>query len=117
MLWFAEWATFFLFGALNFAAIPIVWALYPETSNFTLEELDVIFSTKSLFVWSAEKELRSRGIDPKNPLGHKKNGDGSSDSAERGDEKAQLPAPPGNGTSSTTSAPDEKKEVSAGGNE
>ncbi|KAI7875883.1 general substrate transporter [Lichtheimia hyalospora FSU 10163] len=111
-----KWATFFLFGALNFAAIPIVWALYPETSNFTLEELDVIFSTKSLFVWSAEKELRFRGIDPKNPLGHKKNGDGSSDSAERGDEKAQLPAP-GNGTSSTSSAPDEKKDVPAGGNE
>lgn len=77
----------------------------------------MIFSTKSLLVWSADKELRARGIDPNNPLGHKKNGDGSAESAERGDEKAQLPAT-GNGTSSTSSAtPDEKKEVRTGGNE
>lgn len=62
------WCTFFLFGALNFAAIPVVWALYPETAGKSLEELDVIFSTKSLFVWSAEKELRAKGIDPDKPL-------------------------------------------------
>lgn len=51
------WVTFLIFGAFNFLAIPIVWALYPETSNKTLEELDVVFSTKSLLVWNAEKEL------------------------------------------------------------
>lgn len=51
------WITFLIFGAFNFIAIPIVWALYPETSNKTLEELDVVFSTKSLLVWNAEKEL------------------------------------------------------------
>ncbi|KAI7889894.1 general substrate transporter [Mucor mucedo] len=51
------WITFLIFGAFNFLAIPIVWALYPETSNKTLEELDVVFSTKSLLVWNAEKEL------------------------------------------------------------
>lgn len=64
------WATFLLFGALNFIAIPFVYALYPETMNKTLEELDVIFSTKSLLVWNAEKELRSKGIDPNKPLAH-----------------------------------------------
>lgn len=64
------WATFLLFGAFNFIAIPFVWALYPETMNKTLEELDVIFSTKSLLVWSAEKELRAKGIDPAHPLKH-----------------------------------------------
>ncbi|ORY95959.1 general substrate transporter [Syncephalastrum racemosum] len=62
------WATFLLFGALNFVAIPFVWALYPETMNKTLEELDVIFSTRSLLVWNAEKELRDKGIDPNDPL-------------------------------------------------
>lgn len=51
------WITFLIFGAFNFLAIPIVWALYPETSNKTLEELDVVFSTNSLLVWNAEKEL------------------------------------------------------------
>ncbi|ORY98742.1 general substrate transporter [Syncephalastrum racemosum] len=63
------WATFVFFGLLNFVAIPVVWALYPETANKSLEELDVIFSTKSLLVWNAEAELRAKGIDPDNPLG------------------------------------------------
>lgn len=62
------WATFVFFGLLNFVAIPVVWALYPETANKSLEELDVIFSTKSLLVWNAEAELRAEGIDPSNPL-------------------------------------------------
>lgn len=51
------WATFVLFAGLNFLAIPFVWAFYPETSNKTLEELDIVFSTKSCLVWKAEKEL------------------------------------------------------------
>lgn len=51
------WITFIIFGLFNFLAIPVVWALYPETSNKTLEELDVVFSTKSMLVWNAEKEL------------------------------------------------------------
>ncbi|KAG1054598.1 hypothetical protein G6F43_003392 [Rhizopus delemar] len=51
------WITFLIFGAFNFLAIPFVYALYPETSNKTLEELDVVFSTKSCLVWNAEKEL------------------------------------------------------------
>ncbi|KAG0748442.1 hypothetical protein G6F23_001898 [Rhizopus arrhizus] len=51
------WITFLIFGAFNFLAISFVYALYPETSNKTLEELDVVFSTKSCLVWNAEKEL------------------------------------------------------------
>jgi hypothetical protein len=46
-----------IFGAFNFLAIPVVYSLYPETSNKTLEELDIVFSTRSLLVWNAEKEL------------------------------------------------------------
>lgn len=30
---------FHVFGALNFVSLPIVWALYPETANRTLEEM------------------------------------------------------------------------------
>ncbi|KAI7879254.1 general substrate transporter [Lichtheimia hyalospora FSU 10163] len=51
------WVTFIILAALNFLTIPIVWAFYPETSNKTLEEMDVIFATKSSFVFKAEKEL------------------------------------------------------------
>lgn len=56
------WITFLIFGAFNFLAIPIVWALYPETSNKTLEELDVVFSTKSWLVWNAEKEVEMKTL-------------------------------------------------------
>lgn len=42
--------------------------------NMTLEELDVIFSTRSLLIRRAEKELRTRGIDPKHPLKHLQEG-------------------------------------------
>ncbi|KAG0182620.1 hypothetical protein DFQ29_003173 [Apophysomyces sp. BC1021] len=55
MLGAIGWATFLIFAAFNFLTIPVVWALYPETSSKTLEELDLIFSTKSLFVWDAAK--------------------------------------------------------------
>ncbi|KAI7878478.1 general substrate transporter [Lichtheimia hyalospora FSU 10163] len=79
------WCTFFLFGALNFAAIPIVWALYPETAGKSLEEVDMLFSTKSLLVWNAEKELRAKGIDPDNPLAHLAN-----DEADTGEKKQQV---------------------------
>ena len=64
------YATFFIYSAFNFLSIPVIWAFYPETANLTLEELNVIFSTKAIFVKSAEKELRERGIDPKDPISH-----------------------------------------------
>ncbi|KAI8138061.1 general substrate transporter [Fennellomyces sp. T-0311] len=51
------WASFLVFAGFNFLTIPIVWALYPETSGKTLEELDIVFSTKSMLVYRAEKEL------------------------------------------------------------
>ncbi|KAG2174391.1 hypothetical protein INT43_004414 [Umbelopsis isabellina] len=50
--------TFLFFGLINIIAIPIVWALYPETANRTLEEMDIVFATDTPFVWKAEKELK-----------------------------------------------------------
>ncbi|KAI0341180.1 general substrate transporter [Trametopsis cervina] len=49
--------TLHIFGAVNFLSIPLIWALYPETANRTLEEMDVLFSSKSPFVWDAEREF------------------------------------------------------------
>lgn len=34
-----------------------VWALYPETSQRTLEEIDILFASKSPFVWDAESHF------------------------------------------------------------
>ncbi|KIY52251.1 general substrate transporter [Fistulina hepatica ATCC 64428] len=56
--------TFYIFAAVNFASIPIVWAFYPETANRTLEELDILFSAKSPFTWDAEKRFKEARASP-----------------------------------------------------
>lgn len=50
--------TLHVFGAINFLAIPMVWAFYPETANRTLEEIDYLFMSKSPFVWDEEAHFR-----------------------------------------------------------
>ncbi|KAK9479790.1 general substrate transporter [Lipomyces japonicus] len=58
--------TLYIFGAFNVITIPIVWALYPETNQRTLEEMDLLFASDSLWVWDAEKEfarLKAEGAD------------------------------------------------------
>lgn len=47
--------TFYVFGACNFISIPIVWALYPESNQRTLEEMDLLFAADSIWNWDAEK--------------------------------------------------------------
>ncbi|OOF90694.1 hypothetical protein ASPCADRAFT_10424 [Aspergillus carbonarius ITEM 5010] len=51
--------TLHIFGAVNLISIPIVWALYPESSQRTLEEIDLLFAAKSPWVWTAEANFRS----------------------------------------------------------
>ena len=36
-----------------------MWALYPESSQRTLEEIDLLFAAKSPWVWTAEANFRS----------------------------------------------------------
>ncbi|TFY61418.1 hypothetical protein EVJ58_g4528 [Rhodofomes roseus] len=50
--------TLYIFGAVNFLAIPMVWAFYPETANRTLEEMDHLFMSKSPFVWDEEAHFK-----------------------------------------------------------
>lgn len=49
--------TLYIFGACNVASIPIVWALYPETNQRTLEEMDLLFAADSPWNWAAEKNF------------------------------------------------------------
>lgn len=49
--------TLHIFAAVNFLSIPLVWAFYPETANRTLEEMDLLFASKSPFVWDMEKNF------------------------------------------------------------
>lgn len=71
--------TMYVFGAVNLISIPIgknqhvdfsyyerlwlikdlVWAFYPESSQRTLEEIDMLFAAKSPFVWAAESNFET----------------------------------------------------------
>ncbi|KAF8983617.1 general substrate transporter [Cyathus striatus] len=50
--------TLHIFGAVNFLSIPIVWAFYPETANRTLEEMDLLFASRSPLVWDEERTFK-----------------------------------------------------------
>lgn len=50
--------TLHIFAAVNFLSIPIVWAFYPETANRTLEEMDHLFRSDSIFVWNEEAAFK-----------------------------------------------------------
>ncbi|GAM86250.1 hypothetical protein ANO11243_042620 [Dothideomycetidae sp. 11243] len=39
-----KWGTYVFFGAVNFAFIPLIYFFYPETTNRSLEEIDLIFA-------------------------------------------------------------------------
>ena len=49
--------TLHIFGACNFLSIIMVWALYPESNQRTLEEMDLLFAANTPWVWDAEKEF------------------------------------------------------------
>lgn len=56
--------TFYIFGACNILSIPMVWALYPETNQRSLEEIDLLFAADTPWVWDAEThfaELKQEG--------------------------------------------------------
>jgi MFS family permease len=50
--------TYYIFAAANVITIPMVWALYPESSQRTLEEMDLLFAADSPWNWEAEKNFR-----------------------------------------------------------
>ncbi|KAF2815419.1 general substrate transporter [Mytilinidion resinicola] len=49
--------TLYIFGASNILALPMVWALYPESNQRTLEEMDLLFAAETPWVWDAEKNF------------------------------------------------------------
>lgn len=46
--------TYYLFGIANVLSIPIVWALYPESNQRTLEEINLLFAASTPWNWDAE---------------------------------------------------------------
>ncbi|KAL1618787.1 hypothetical protein SLS56_010390 [Neofusicoccum ribis] len=58
--------TLYIFGACNVITIPMVWALYPESNQRTLEEMDLLFTADTPWVWDAEKrfaELKAQMVE------------------------------------------------------
>lgn len=49
--------TLYIFGAVNVLSIFVVWALYPESNQRTLEEMDLVFAADSIWNWEAEKNF------------------------------------------------------------
>lgn len=47
---------FIMFGLINLTMLAPIYLFYVETANRHLEQLDVLFSSKSCLAWRAEKE-------------------------------------------------------------
>lgn len=47
---------FVLFALLNFTMLVPIYLFYIETANRDLEDMDLLFSSSSPFVWRAEKQ-------------------------------------------------------------
>ncbi|KAH8653343.1 general substrate transporter [Xylariales sp. PMI_506] len=68
--------TLHIFAACNILAIPIVWALYPESNQRTLEEMDFLFAAPTPWVWDAEKTFRRLKEEQPGLISASKPGDG-----------------------------------------
>ena len=50
--------TLYIFGICNIITIPMVYCLYPETNQRTLEEINLVFSSDSIWTWEAERNFK-----------------------------------------------------------
>ena len=49
--------TLYIFGICNIITIPMVYCFYPETNQRTLEEINLVFSSDSIWTWDAEQNF------------------------------------------------------------
>lgn len=47
--------TLYIFAISNVITIPMVWALYPESNQRTLEDMDLLFAAETPWNWDAER--------------------------------------------------------------
>ncbi|PGH19321.1 hypothetical protein AJ80_04074 [Polytolypa hystricis UAMH7299] len=47
--------TLYIFAISNVITIPMVWALYPESNQRTLEDMDLLFAAETPWTWDAER--------------------------------------------------------------
>ena len=51
--------TLYIFGICNLITLPMVYCLYPETNQRTLEEINLVFSSDSIWTWDAERNFKN----------------------------------------------------------
>ena len=54
------WYTFIFFGIMNVIVMPFIYLFYPEPTGHSLEEVNLLFTAESPFVWANEREYRRR---------------------------------------------------------
>lgn len=47
----------YVFGVVNVLTVPIVWTLYLEINQRSLEEMNLVFPSRSTWNWEAEKNF------------------------------------------------------------
>lgn len=52
--------TLIVFAACSMSTIPMVWALYPETNQRKLEDIEYLFNISSPWSWDAEKNYKAK---------------------------------------------------------
>ncbi|KAK4696833.1 hypothetical protein P7C71_g1140, partial [Lecanoromycetidae sp. Uapishka_2] len=52
-----EQKTYYIFGIANVITLPMVYCLYPESNQRTLEEMNLLFAADSIWNWEAEKNF------------------------------------------------------------
>ncbi|RAH66960.1 putative MFS sugar transporter [Aspergillus aculeatinus CBS 121060] len=52
-----QWKAYLIFMCTNLAFVPLIYFCYPETANFTLEEIDYLFTNPDKSAVQASKEL------------------------------------------------------------
>ncbi|KAL8895311.1 MAG: hypothetical protein Q9192_003718 [Flavoplaca navasiana] len=50
--------TYYVFAAANVITIPMVWALYPESNQRTLEQMNLVFAVDSIWNWETERNFK-----------------------------------------------------------
>lgn len=52
--------SFYVFGAAMLCYIAVIYCFFSETAGRTLEQIDFLFASKSIFTWNEEKEFAKR---------------------------------------------------------
>lgn len=56
-----RWKAYLIFTCTNLAFVPLVYFCYPETANFTLEEIDSLFTVEGKKATAVAKQRKKEG--------------------------------------------------------